>query len=278
MYCIICGKKIKNGSQYCRFCGSPQEDYDPDNEDYTADENYAYDEDYAPDERYTSDDRYIPDERYASDGRYIPDEHYASDEKYISDERYASDDSFETDYDRKMRKSAPDRERYEEPVEHHFPFGILFVAILTVSVFIALVLFPNKLSLGLKSLKIPKPVEKVVDQFKEKTGLGDATDSAPAQDDDADSIVGVYKAVSAVYEGETLDGFMLKLANISFKVNEDGTFDARIKNEPYSGSWYQEGEYVEFVTDQFYFTGSFSEDILSMSDDSVGIAVVLEKK
>lgn len=242
MYCIKCGRKINDRADYCKYCGAPQDEYDPQE---LSDDYDDYDTNEIP-EQY---------ERY--DSRVIPD-------------RYARNDS---------RKP---------PKRQHFPFGILFVAVLTISAFLLIVFFPKELAPKLNSFNMPSVIEDALDTIKEKTGLGqsDAEENADTATDDGtdvgykDPLIGVYKAVSAVVGDKTIEGPALLLANISFKVESDGIFTAKIQGETYSGSWYKDQDYVELYTDQgdYAFTGTFSDDILSLSDDTNGISVTLKKK
>lgn len=216
MYCNNCGKKIENGSEYCRFCGA---------------------------EQYT--------------GRQAEDLQSAED--------LYERESYE-DYDRE---------------EHHSPTGIILVTLLTVGLFLLLVV-ATKTDL-LKKIDLKKFQFKHVTEMFQKDDAGeDGAADAGADDavpEEQNPIVGSYHATSAVYNGMKMNSMALKIAGyqILFDVYADGTFSAALNEELYDGTWYRDGSYVEFYSGEMTMTGEFADGVLSLSDSSQGISVVLER-
>lgn len=145
--------------------------------------------------------------------------------------------------------------------------GVILVAILTVSAFVLVVALSKVVDLDSigKNLELPhlmsqeKPEEPVVTE--------------------GDSIAGSYSATSAVYNGMELNGMMLKVSGytIAFDVREDGSFTANLNDDTYEGNWYRDGSYVEFQAGGMSMTGEYADGVISIADESQGIAVVLEK-
>ena len=148
----------------------------------------------------------------------------------------------------------------DEEVRSHFPVGVLIFAVFTVAAFVFIVVF--------------KPFEGLFNSDTTVVSSAPADTAAEIPD-----IVGSYTATSAVYNDMNLNSLMLQLSgyDITFDVYEDNTFTASINDDYYEGTWYQSDSYVEFYSGSLSMTGEFNNGVLSLSDESLGLSVVLEK-
>jgi hypothetical protein len=149
---------------------------------------------------------------------------------------------------------------FDEEEERLFPFGIIVFAFISVIAIIFIVVF--------------KPFDGM---FNQATVA--ASSEAPYPPEETSDIVGSYSATSAVYNDMNLNSLMLQLSGyaITFEVYEDNSFSASINDSYYEGTWYQDGSYVEFYSGDLSMTGEYSNGVISVSDEALGLSVVLEK-
>lgn len=288
MYCTKCGKQIGENAAFCPYCGADQS-----SDSEYSDRGYTDPRFVKPDLEPGYQQRFYnayEDPRYSnpgySDPRYSDSEQSGSRYADYEESEYDNPRYSDRDYDEprskkpKTKKKTVKKTTYvTKKKKRHSPAGIILVALLTVGAFF-LVVF------GSKSIvpKISEITHKISDSFskdKSEETPEETPDETPVEAPaDTDPMVGSYSAVSAVYDGHELNSMMLKLSGtkISLEVYEDGTFSAVINSDTYSGEWYRDGDYAEFYANNLSMTGTFSDGILSLSEDSQGISVVLKQK